>query len=64
MRGDKVVHALRATWKAQKAKLKKRFPELTKGDLDFNESEQNEMFDKLQSKLGLSPNDIQVIALS
>ncbi len=60
----KIVEALRSTWKAQKASLKKRFPELTDTDLNFSEGNKNEMFEKLQSKLGFSPNELQVIALS
>ncbi|MDZ7646166.1 MAG: hypothetical protein U5K54_02705 [Cytophagales bacterium] len=39
MIAENIVYALRATWKAQKAKLKKKFPDLTKSDLDFKESE-------------------------
>jgi uncharacterized protein YjbJ (UPF0337 family) len=44
-------------WNEQKAKLKKKFPELTNNDLKYKEGRKNEMFANLRVKLGVSPED-------
>jgi len=52
------------SWKEQKVNLKIRFQQLTDRDLDFDESRKREMFDNLQTKLGMTPNELEVIALA
>lgn len=52
------------TWKQQKDNLKVRFPTLTKDDLNFDEKSKYEMLNKLQLKLGMTPNELEVIALA
>jgi hypothetical protein len=52
------------SWKEQKVNLKTRFQQLTDRDLDFDESRKREMFDNLQTKLGMTPNELEVIALA
>lgn len=52
------------TWKQQKDNLKARFPKLTKDDLNFDERKKYEMLNKLQLKLGMTPNELEVIALA
>lgn len=52
------------TWKQQKDNLKVRFPALTKDDLNFDEKRKYEMLNKLQLKLGMTPNQLEVIALA
>lgn len=54
----------RPSWKEQKTKLHAQFPELTDNDLDFGEGQKMEMLDKLQAKLGRTPNELEVIALA
>jgi hypothetical protein len=53
--------AQRSNWEAQKAKLKLAFPKLTAEDLNFDETRKNEMFSKLELKLGMTTNELQVI---
>lgn len=52
---------LRKNWKETKEKLKIKFVKLTDNDLLFETSDQTEMMDKLQKKLGLSKEEIQKI---
>lgn len=48
-------------WEMQKDKLKLKFPKLTDADLDFDESNKFEMLTKLQSKVGRTTKELQVI---
>jgi hypothetical protein len=41
-----------SNWEEQKAKLKSKFTILTDADLDYEHEKRNEMFDKIQAKLG------------
>jgi uncharacterized protein YjbJ (UPF0337 family) len=43
---------LKGTWEEQKGKLKQRFAVLTDNDLMFAEGKKEEMFGRLQKKLG------------
>jgi len=43
---------LKGTWNEQKAKLKQKFAVLTDNDLMFEDGKKEEMFGKLQIKLG------------
>ncbi len=54
---------VRETWNEQKAKLKKMFVWLTDEDFLFKEGMQEEMFDKLQIKLGKTKVELQKILL-
>ena len=61
MIATKVPASLRINWAVQKAKLKTRFPKLTDDDLNFSEALKNEMFNKLELKLGITSKELQVI---
>jgi hypothetical protein len=45
-------------WNAQKAKLKKQFPEITDKDLFFEIGKKNEMLANLRVKLGKSKEEL------
>lgn len=51
----------KANWNEQKGKLKKKFPILTDKDLTFETGKKDEMFDKLQVKLGKSKAELHKI---
>ena len=57
----KIVTDSKSTWENKKAKLKTRFPKLTEADLNFDETQKNEMFGKLEFKLGITSKELQVI---
>jgi uncharacterized protein YjbJ (UPF0337 family) len=48
-------------WKEQKAKLKQKFAILTDNDLLFTEGRKEEMYAKLQIKLGKTKEELQRI---
>jgi uncharacterized protein YjbJ (UPF0337 family) len=48
-------------WNEQKSKLKKMFSWLTDEDLLFKEGKKEEMFDRLQIKLGKTKAELQKI---
>ena len=52
---------LKGNWNEQKGKLKQKFATLTDNDLMFEEGKKEEMFGKLQIKLGKSKEEIQKI---
>jgi uncharacterized protein YjbJ (UPF0337 family) len=52
---------LKGNWNEQKGKLKQKFAMLTDNDLLFVEGKQNEMFGKLQIKLGKTKEELQEI---
>ena len=52
---------LKGNWNEQKGKLKKKFAVLTDNDLMFEEGKKEEMFGKLQIKLGKSKEELQKI---
>jgi uncharacterized protein YjbJ (UPF0337 family) len=49
---------LKGNWNEQKGKLKQRFAVLTDNDLMFEEGRQDEMFGKLQKKLGKTKEEL------
>ncbi|MDP3442274.1 MAG: CsbD family protein [Ignavibacteria bacterium] len=54
---------VKGNWNEQKGKLKKKFVYLTDNDLMFEEGKQEEMYGKLQIKLGKTKDElIQLIA--
>jgi uncharacterized protein YjbJ (UPF0337 family) len=52
---------LKGSWNEQKGKLKKKFAVLTDNDLLFEEGKKEEMFGKLQIKLGKSKEELHKI---
>jgi uncharacterized protein YjbJ (UPF0337 family) len=52
---------MKGTWEAQKGKLKQRFAVLTDNDLMFAEGKKEEMFGRLQAKLGKTKAELQSI---
>jgi len=55
---------LKGTWNETKGKLKQAFASLTDNDLLYEEGQKDEMFGKLQKKLGKTKNEIESIIAS
>ena len=55
---------LKGNWNEQKGKLKKKFAVLTDNDLMYEEGKKEEMFGKLQIKLGKSKEELDKIIAS
>ena len=54
---------VKGNWNEQKGKLKQRFAILTDNDLMFAEGKKDEMFGKLQIKLGKTKEELYKILL-
>jgi uncharacterized protein YjbJ (UPF0337 family) len=52
---------LKGNWNEQKGKLKKQFANLTDNDLMYEEGKKEEMFGKLQIKLGKTKEELHKI---
>ena len=52
---------LEGKWNEQKGKLKQKFAVLTDNDLMFEEGRKDEMFGKLQIKLGKTKEEVEKI---
>jgi uncharacterized protein YjbJ (UPF0337 family) len=52
---------LKGNWIEQKGKLKKKFAFLTENDLMFEEGKEEEMYGKLQIKLGKTKEELHKI---
>jgi uncharacterized protein YjbJ (UPF0337 family) len=52
---------IKGNWEAQKGKLKQKFAVLTDNDLMFNEGRKEEMYGKLQAKLGKTKEELHKI---
>jgi len=52
---------IKGNWNEQKGKLKQKFAVLTDNDLMFEEGKKDEMFGRLQTKLGKTKEEIQDI---
>jgi uncharacterized protein YjbJ (UPF0337 family) len=52
---------VKGNWNEQKGKLKQKFAVLTDNDLMFEEGKKEEMFGRLQIKLGKSKEELQKI---
>jgi len=52
---------LKGNWNEQKAKLKQKFAVLTDNDLMYEEGRKEEMFAKLQKKLGKTKEEMHKI---
>lgn len=48
-------------WKEQKGKLKAKYPKLTESDLHFEEGKKDDMLKKLQTKLGITKEDLNKV---
>ena len=55
------ITEVKGTWNEQKGKLKQRFAVLTDNDLIFEEGEKEQMFVKLQNKLGRTKKELRKI---
>jgi len=55
---------IEGNWNKQKGKLKQKFAVLTDNDLMFEEGKKDEMFGKLQVKLGKTKEEFQKIIAS
>ena len=55
---------VKGNWNEQKGKLKQKFAVLTDNDLMFDEGKKDEMFGKLQIKLGKSREELEKIIKS
>jgi uncharacterized protein YjbJ (UPF0337 family) len=55
---------LKGTWEEQKGKLKQRFAVLTDNDLLFAEGKKEEMYGRLQKKLGKTKSELLNILAS
>jgi len=52
---------VKGNWNEQKAKLRKAFPALTDNDLLYEIGKKDEMFTKLQVKLGITKEELHKI---
>jgi len=52
---------LKGNWNEQKGKLKQKFAQLTDDDLLFEEGKKDEMFGKIQVKLGKTKEELHKI---
>jgi uncharacterized protein YjbJ (UPF0337 family) len=52
---------IKGNWNEQKGKLKQQFATLTDDDLMFTEGKQDEMFGRLQKKLGKTKDELHNI---
>ena len=50
---------MRGTWNEVKGKLKQKYADLTDDDLMFAEGKEEELFGRLQKKLGKSKDEIR-----
>jgi len=55
------IEKIKPNWNEQKVKLKLQFPVLTDSDLLFKEGKKEEMFGKIQSKLGKTREEFRAI---
>ncbi len=55
---------VQGNWNEQKGKLKKKFGYLTDNDLMFEEGKQEEMYGKLQIKLGKTKDELKKLIAS
>jgi uncharacterized protein YjbJ (UPF0337 family) len=55
---------VKGNWNEQKGKLKQKFAKLTDDDLMFEEGKKDEMFGKLQIKLGKTKEELHKIMTS
>jgi hypothetical protein len=56
-----MIQKNKSNWEERKAKLRLIFPKLIDADLNFNEVRKSEILSKLEFKLGMTAQEIQVI---
>ena len=52
---------IKGTWNEVKGKLKQKYGELTDDDLLFTEGKEEELYGRLQSKLGKTKEEIKTV---
>lgn len=52
---------VKGNWNEQKGKLKAKFPKLTDEDLRYEDGKKDEMFSKIQTKLGKTKEELQAV---
>lgn len=52
---------VQGNWNEQKGKLKAKFTTLTDADLRYENGKKNEMFEKIQTKLGKTKDELATI---
>lgn len=52
---------VKGNWTEQKAKLKAKFPVLADADVQYEQGKKDEMFTKLETKLGKTKEELQTI---
>ncbi len=55
------VPSLIENWYIKKAKLKRRYPDLTDSDLQYDEVRNGTLINKLRNKLGINTEELQKI---
>jgi len=55
---------IEGTWNEVKGKLKQEYSDLTDDDLTFQEGKEDELFGRLQKKLGKTKDEIKEIVAS
>jgi uncharacterized protein YjbJ (UPF0337 family) len=55
---------MKGAWEEQKGKLKQKFAQLTDDDLMFAEGKKDEMFGRLQTKLGKTKEQLHELIAS
>ncbi len=55
------IAGITGNWNEQKTKLKAKFPNLTEADLHYENGKQDEMFTRIQEKLGKTRNELAII---
>lgn len=56
---EKVGDKIQGNWNEIKGKLKQKYAELTDDDLVYAEGKEDELYGKLQKRLGISRDDAQ-----
>lgn len=51
----------KVSWDVQKAKLKAKYPNLSDGDLQFDQGKKDKMMSKIQTKLGKTADELSKI---
>jgi uncharacterized protein YjbJ (UPF0337 family) len=56
-----ITNAVKSNWTEQKAKLQAKFPTLTDSDVHYENGKKDEMFTKIQTKLGKTKEEFATI---
>ena len=51
----------KASWDTQKVKLKAKYPNLSDGDLHFDQGKKDKMMNKIRTKLGKTTDELNKI---